>query len=151
VLLCEGESDALAALEPLSDSDFAALEVVAIPGTGFPIKRLVEQLIEAGVGEVFLALDGDEAGRSYSDRASATLREAGIRSIVVELEDGTDLADNLVRADDRSAWIQNALADAVAAADESAAPADPAPTSPASRSSAPLPPVSRRRAPFSAR
>jgi DNA primase len=151
VLLCEGESDALAALEPLSDSDFAALEVVAIPGTGFPIKRLVEQLIEAGVGEVFLALDGDEAGRSYSDRASATLREAGIRSIVVELEDGTDLADNLVRADDRSAWIQNALADAVAAADESAAPADPAPTSPASRSSAPLPPVSRRRAPLSAR
>lgn len=114
VLVCEGESDALAALEPLSESSYCSLEVVATPGTGFPPKRLAEQLAEVGVREAFLAFDGDEAGRSYCDKAGAALRKADIRSIVVALEDGTDLADNLARADDRARWLNNALAEAEA-------------------------------------
>ncbi len=117
VLLCEGESDALAALEPLSDSRFASLEVVAIPGTGFRPKRLAEQLAEARIRKVFLALDGDDAGRTYAADARRALDDAGIATIALDLEDGTDLADNLARAHDRAAWIENALADAEAAAD----------------------------------
>jgi len=47
VLVCEGESDALAALEPLSESRFASLELVALPGTGFPAKRLAARSARA--------------------------------------------------------------------------------------------------------
>ena len=133
VLVSEGESDALAALEPLSESRFGALEVVAIPGAGFPPKRLAEQLAEAGVREAFLAFDGDTAGRAYAAKAAAALGAAGISSIVVDLEDGTDLAENLAQAEDRTRWIENALADAEAAADEIAAP-------PTQSSAGPLPP-----------
>ncbi len=116
VIVCEGESDALAAIEPLSESRYSELLIVAIPGTGFPPTRLANRLAQAGVREVFLALDGDDAGRSYSVRAVEALDAAGIAAIRLELGDGTDLADNLARAEDRAAWIENALADAEASA-----------------------------------
>jgi Toprim-like len=114
-LVCEGESDLLAALEPLSDCAYAEIEAAAIPGTGFPLKRLAEQLAEAGIATAFLALDGDEAGRSYAERAVAALEELGIVALPLGLEAGTDLADNLVRAKDRARWLNNALAGAEAA------------------------------------
>jgi 5S rRNA maturation endonuclease (ribonuclease M5) len=137
-IICEGESDALAALEPLSKSRFAALEVASVPGTGYMVERLVEQLAEAGTREVFLAFDGDTAGRAYTAKAEAALRDAGIRSIVVDLEDGTDLADNLVRAADRTRWIENALADAEATVDETeSSPAGLEPSSPSPRANTP--------------
>ena len=79
VLVCEGESDALAALEPLAESRFAAPAVVAVPGTGFPARRLAEQLGEVGARVAFLALDADEAGRGYAEKVAPALREAGIR------------------------------------------------------------------------
>jgi len=97
VLVCEGESDALAALEPLSESRFASLELVALPGTGFPAKRLAEQLVAVGTRDAFLALDADEAGRRYAEKAASALREAGIRPIVVEFEDAP-------RSFPRSCW-----------------------------------------------
>jgi len=129
VLVCEGESDALAALEPLSESRFAATAVVAIPGTGFPAGRLAEQLGGVGAREAYLALNADEAGRGYAGKAIAALCEAGMRPIVVELEDGADLAETLARVDDRACWIDQALADAEAAADEIESPPHPEPSS----------------------
>jgi len=132
VVVAEGESDALAALEPLSESRFAATAVVAVPGTGFPAGRLAEQLEEIGVRDAYLAFDADEAGRAYAEKAASALREAGIRPIVVELEDGADLADTLARVDDRPGWIDQALADAEAAGD-SAAPIEEPPELPSER------------------
>ena len=115
VLVCEGESDAMAVLEPLCDSHFASLEVVAIPGTGFPAHRLTEELAAVGIREAFLALDADDAGRSYAEKAAAALHKAGIRAIGVELAEGADLAETLAGVDDRPGWIDQALADAEAA------------------------------------
>ena len=138
VLVCEGESDALAALEPLSESRFAAVAVASIPGTGFPARRLAEQLGEVGARDAYLVFDADEAGRAYAKKAASALREAGIRPIVVELQEGADLAETLARVDDRPGWIEQALADAEAAVDEiEAAPADPEAASPPAPPSAP--------------
>ncbi len=115
VLVTEGESDALAALEPLSESRFAALETVAVPGTGFPAERLAADLVACGACHVYLTLDGDDAGRKFAERAATALREAGIRPVVVEMPDGTDLAAMLAAVDDRVRWLNGALADAEAA------------------------------------
>lgn len=114
VLVTEGESDLLAVAEPLGDSSFADIRAAAIPGTGFPPRRLAEQLVQTGVGRVFLALDGDDAGRSYTERATEALEQAGITTLSLELPDGTDLAENLAGTDDRARWLYNALAGAEA-------------------------------------
>jgi len=71
VLVCEGESDALAALEPLSESRFASLELVALPGTGFPAKRLAEQLVAVGTRDAFLALDAERRDAATRRRRPA--------------------------------------------------------------------------------
>ncbi len=128
VIVAEGESDALAAIEPTASSRWGAVRVAAIPGCGFPVDRLVEQLAGFDVREAFLVLDADDAGRAYTERAVSALRTAGIDPLVLELEDGTDLADNLVRADDRVGWLENALADAEIARDAAADHAEPAPS-----------------------
>jgi len=133
VLVCEGESDALAALEPLAESRFAATAVVAVPGTGFPAGRLPEQLGEVGARDAYLVFDADEAGRGYAEKAAGALREAGIRPVVVELEDGADLAETLARVDDRPGWIDQALADAEAAGDSVAASVEPRESAPEQR------------------
>jgi hypothetical protein len=86
VLVCEGESDALAALSTIvlseiqhqgSDADpLARITVAAVPGTGYPASRLAEDLI--GVGVAILAFDGDQAGYNARDKAAAALQETGI-------------------------------------------------------------------------
>ncbi len=127
VLVCEGESDALAALSALARSpreDLADIEVVAVPGTGFPVGRLAESLQRLGVVDAFLAFDADDAGRSYRRKAEEALRGVGIRPIAVELPDGRDLADTAAAADSPGDWIANLLADSEAAAD---ADRDPGP------------------------
>ena len=117
-LLCEGESDALAALSALDAAPVEFLRdlpVAALPGTGFPPDRLVGALSACGVGEVVLALDGDAAGRAYERRAAECLLAAGIRTRVLELPDGMDLAEQLARVEDRSDWLANAVVDAAPA------------------------------------
>lgn len=84
VLVCEGESDALAAL-----SAGCPMPVVSIPGTGFPVKRLAREL--TGVRLVYLAADADEAGDQLIEKA----REAGLRVLPIKLDPGQDLADAL--------------------------------------------------------
>lgn len=121
-LVCEGESDLLAALTALRKAPLEYLRnlpVVGVPGTGYPAERLASELSNAGYREAWLAFDGDEAGRAYQvSKASSALRAASLRPIPVELPNGRDLADMLALATDRGEWIADTLtsAEAVAAA-----------------------------------
>jgi hypothetical protein len=119
-LVNEGESDALAALSALRRSpvpDLEGLPVVAIPGTGYPPARLAGELASVGCRQAWLALDADDAGRNYTERAIRELRDRGITPVPVVLPDGTDLADCLAAAEDPGDWLANALFDARAARD----------------------------------
>jgi Toprim domain-containing protein len=121
VLVVEGETDGAAALSALRATPKAAgmdgLVVAAVPGTGFPVTRLAEELEGIGSPPGLLAFDADEAGRSYTARAAAALRGVGVRSVRVELPDGLDVSDYLARADDPGDALASLLADAQAAAE----------------------------------
>lgn len=81
-LICEGESDTWTAL-----SNSPAVAVVGLPsGAGTPPTPFVEQL--AG-RRVYLAFDGDEAGRTGSTRWAAALTASEV--IQVQLPDGHDV------------------------------------------------------------
>lgn len=120
-LVCEGEGDALAAATHLphapTGTGLDSMLVFAIPGTAYPVDRLVGDLSEAGVSQALLALDADEAGLRYSEKAVSALRAAGIQPAPVELPEGCDLADCLAGADDPVDWLANALVDAGCAAE----------------------------------
>ena len=118
-LVCEGESDSLAALTALRDapelSGLCDLPVCCVPGTGFPVARLVETL--DGYRCALLAFDPDEAGMRYTTEASAALVVAGIRPVSVgPAED--DLAGWLasVPADMRGEALASMLVDCAASA-----------------------------------
>ena len=123
VLVTEGESDALAAISALRRSplgEFRDLPVLAIPGTGCPVKRVVEHLASTECQQAWVALDADDAGRAYTEKLIPLLGEKGIRICRVDFAEGFDLADSLaaVAEDERGDWIANALLDARAAAEE---------------------------------
>lgn len=116
VLCCEGESDALAACSSLPASPIPfgyhkSLAVVAIPGTGYPVHRLGEKL--AFYKQAFLAFDGDEAGRSYTERALDPLIDRDVRPIPLPLPDGQDLAGWLATLNpaERGEQLGNWMAD----------------------------------------
>jgi hypothetical protein len=122
VLVCEGESDALAALSTIGLSEMqhaggpedplAGITVAAVPGTGYPASRLAEEL--RGVGVVILAYDGDDAGRAATENATAALHMAGISCHTMEIPDGHDVADCLAQLDPalRPAWLAGRISDA---------------------------------------
>lgn len=117
VLVTEGESDALAAVTALRSVPIEGLRgwpVCSIPGVGYPVGRAVEDLADAEV--VFLLLDADEPGRTWTANVAKALREVGKSPIAVELPDDTDLADCLAAAEHPGEWIASALLDAEAAA-----------------------------------
>jgi hypothetical protein len=103
VLVCEGESDALAALSTIGLSKMqhmgspgdplAGITVAAVPGTGYPASRLAEDL--RGVGVAILAYDGDQAGRTAAARAARELDDTGIACHDLGIPDGLDVADCL--------------------------------------------------------
>jgi hypothetical protein len=121
VLVCEGESDALAALSTIGlseiqhqgapDDPLAGITVAAIPGVGYPISSLAEDLL--GTVAV-LAFDGDGAGRVATARAAEVLHEAGIACHELTVPDDRDLADCLAALDPelRGAWLAGRIADA---------------------------------------
>ena len=110
VLLTEGEPDALAALSSLNGDPFT---VCAIPGTSIPPERLTAEL--AGAGRVYLAMDGDEAGRKAVDRIARALQQyTELR--IVKVGEGEDLASRLYREEDREGWLREALSSAQTAA-----------------------------------
>jgi len=109
VLLTEGEPDALAALSARQDDNLA---VAALPGTATPVERVTAELASASI--VYLALDGDKAGRAAADRVARALQNFTTLRIV-KLGEGEDLASRLHREEDRAGWLRDAIATAAAA------------------------------------
>lgn len=103
VLLCEGEPDALAALSAMNGRPVA---VAALPGTATPVERVTAEL--GGASCVYLALDGDDAGRRAADRCARALQSFTTLK-VIRLGDGEDLASRLHGEDDRPGWLAAAL------------------------------------------
>jgi hypothetical protein len=121
VLVCEGESDALAALSTIGlseiqhqgspDHPLAGITVAAIPGVGYPISRLAEDL--RGVSVAILGYDGDQAGRTATARAAEVLHKAGITCHDLAIPDGRDVADCLaaLHPNLRVPWLAGRLDD----------------------------------------
>lgn len=114
VLVVEGESDALAAasaLEAGPPTPFDELPIAALPGCGFPVRRLVEELVRVECRFAYFALDADEAGRKFTRSACRALDFTGIHTAVLSLPEGADLADVAAAKapDDRAAWMVELL------------------------------------------
>ncbi len=108
VLVCEGESDALAAVCALGDDPVA---VASIPGASFPGNRLVDQLHAAGASVAALAFDGDMAGALSADRIAGALVAEGIGARILPIPHGEDLASVLgaLEGAERRPWLAHAL------------------------------------------
>jgi hypothetical protein len=106
VLLCEGEPDALAAISAMDGLPYA---VAATPGVTIPVERVTAEL--AGAGTVYLAMDGDKAGREAADKIARALQHFTALK-VIRLGDGEDLASRLFREEDRAGWLRSALENA---------------------------------------
>lgn len=119
VLVCEGESDALAVRSYLpyvvESSGLRHLPILCIPGTGFPVERLRNELV-GRVREALIATDADEAGEAYYARAHDELVDVGIRPVRVEAE--PDLAEWLANMPEahRPFRLADLLVDCAAAA-----------------------------------
>lgn len=102
VVICEGESDALAAgsalgvMPPLDRGDPG---ILSAPGTGCPPDRVVEAAREHGATLAYIATDADEAGDAYAAKLAEALSAAGIAPRRVQLPAGSDLADALAAAE----------------------------------------------------
>jgi len=98
ILICEGESDALAASSALST--MPGLEggdpsILAVPGTGCPVERVAAAAQEAGIELAYIATDADEAGNSYAEKLRSAFYP-GVDARRVQLSPGSDLAERLV-------------------------------------------------------
>lgn len=106
ILVCEGESDGLAALTALTGGRTA---VATIPGASFPALRLLTELQHAGANVVALAFDGDLAGGQATERIVATLAVNGIGARVIAIPDDQDLASILGAEPNPARWLRKAL------------------------------------------
>jgi len=132
MLVCEGESDALAALTAIRRAShsvavvkeiLAAFAVIAVPGASFPVDRLVGEL--QGAGFVILAPDADPAGDGFATRAAEALAAAGIATARLPLPEGSDLADLLGVGDDSADRLAGTIAELESAREESDVVTDP--------------------------
>lgn len=125
VLVCEGESDGLAALSALRSlpadhrSGLRSLAVVAIPGNGFPLERLTREL--RGYKLAYTAFDNDDSGRAYNERATDALVDARVRPVDLWGRgdaDANDLAEWLAAIPeyDRGEFLAALIVDAEAVA-----------------------------------
>lgn len=121
VLLCEGEADTLAAATVLQGTDHPILRYlcpVGLPGASAPAGRMADQLKDAKCAEVYIVLDGDEAGRKATKRIALALERVKKRAIPIDLPDGKDLADCIVEHGKGAAdWLATTIADFEANAD----------------------------------
>lgn len=121
ILLCEGEADTLAAATILTRSThpvLASMCPVGLPGASAPAGRMARALYDAKCGPVYIALDGDEAGRKATDRMVLALERLHRRGIPIELAEGKDLADCIVEHGDQAEnWLASIVADFDAQAD----------------------------------
>jgi hypothetical protein len=96
VIVTEGEVDGLAAICALRQAPgiFSSYEVVSAPGTGFPARRLVGDLVATEAEFVVLAPDADAPGDKFAQSVSAALAEHGIEARRMNVR-GDDLSDDL--------------------------------------------------------
>ena len=85
------------------------LVVAAAPGAMMPADRTAEELRDAGADIVYIAFDGDKAGREGAERVASALTEIGITTLIVQLPEGNDLADEMVAAERPSARLAELL------------------------------------------
>jgi len=86
VLLTEGEPDGLAALSALNGHP---VSVAAMPGTSIPEHRITAELADAK--RVYVAMDGDDAGKQAANRIARAL-QMFTELRVLRVGDGEDLA-----------------------------------------------------------
>jgi hypothetical protein len=107
VLICEGESDPMAAVSVLQESD----HVYVCSGKA-SVKTLAAELTGLGVSVAALGFDGDTAGALSAGRHAQALVAEGIGVRILSVPDGEDLASVLGALDDPRAWLLLALAQA---------------------------------------
>lgn len=94
VLVCEGESDALAVRSYLpyavESSGLRSMPILCTPGTGYPVERLCADLARK-TREALIATDPDEAGKRFAREAAGALVEVGVRPVRIEVPE-PDLA-----------------------------------------------------------
>ena len=109
VLVCEGESDAMAAVSVLGPCPVA---VASIPGASFPAGRLAGELLAANAKVAALAFDGDMAGGMAAQRIADELVARGVGARILPIPHGEDLASVLGAEAEPRAWLAGALVDA---------------------------------------
>lgn len=106
-LICEGESDAMAAASVLGHSNRTSV------ATGkASLSVLAAELQNSAISVVALAFDGDIAGGQSADRIATALVKLGIGARILAIPHGEDLASVLGGEDDPLAWLELALAKA---------------------------------------
>lgn len=115
LILCEGETDALAAASALGSMTLIGGKdpgLWSIPGTGTPTGRVVEALRESGAQTVIVATDADEAGDKWAEKFATELAETNLHHRRIELPLGSDLSDVLagVEPGDRGETLGRLLA-----------------------------------------
>ncbi len=146
LIVCEGESDYLAAISALYSEAGASLArcpdlpppleglvPIALPGVNSCHSKIVDLKLD-----VWIFFDGDTAGRDNAVKLAAAVRRAGKQAHILELPDGKDLADLLRATGEPAEW----LAEQIAAVEPE--PEPPAEATPAQSSSAPPKFVARR-------
>lgn len=106
-LICEGESDAMAAASILGQSNRTSV------ATGkASLGVLASELQNSAISVVALAFDGDIAGAETADRIATALVALGIGTRILAIPHGEDLASVLGGEDDPLGWLQLALVNA---------------------------------------
>ncbi|MCY4088012.1 MAG: AAA family ATPase [Actinomycetia bacterium] len=88
LLVCEGESDTLAAGLAAREEDMN-VDVIGVPGASVLPDRLVEYC--RGYGCVYQGGDGDQAGRDLNAKITQALRAAGLETRAVPITEGEDI------------------------------------------------------------
>lgn len=140
LLVCEGESDCLAAISALYEivdladegeapdrhlyrkddlpPPVAELAPIAIPGANSAHQKVAD-LAEKEVCDVWIALDGDEAGRTNAEKLAKKINaKRNCSAGILNLPDGKDLADLLAAADDPVEALANLIAEAEAGVED---------------------------------
>jgi hypothetical protein len=138
LLVCEGEPDCLAAVSALykleeqadvengEESELlllrrrdlpppvAELTPIAIPGANSAHEKVAD-LAAKEINDVWIALDGDDAGRKNAEKLAKKINaKEHISAGILEMPDCKDLADVLVAADDPIEALANLVAEAEA-------------------------------------
>ncbi len=102
VIVVEGQIDALRLIYEGFDT------TVAGQGTAFG-QGHVQELVQLGVNKAYLALDGDEAGRTAAEKIGNMFQSRGIEVQVVLLPSGSD-PDSLLRKEGKEAFAGRLVA-----------------------------------------